>query len=168
SVMPLIKLANAQRGVHADGLAGAAHLPVRRYHGDFAYRRQALFQRLQPQRLDSVVIGQKDLLHLQQSSRRKKYRGRLPIRSGFDLAPRIRTIILARMIYLGPVSRGGLRVPPRRVTALRQVSRHGLRSGVSSCARFPAGSFLATMPAPAPPRQPAPLTDQGSTGPREP
>src|SRR5208337_4118141 len=131
SVMPLIKLANAQRGVHADGLAGAAHLPVRRYHGDFAYRRQALFQRLQPQRLDSVVIGQKDLLHLQQSSRRKKYRGGVPIRSGFDLAPRIRTIILARMIYLGCVSRGGPRgLPMVRFTV---VSVQGWRC----CSPFP-------------------------------
>src|SRR5208337_2713431 len=95
--MPLIKLTNAQRRMHADGLAGAAHLPIGRYHSDFAYRRQALFQSLEPRRLDPVVIGQKDLLHLKQSSRRKKYRG--GGRRAFDLAPRIRILIIARTAY---------------------------------------------------------------------
>src|SRR5436309_14106909 len=67
--MALVQGVDAQRRVEADGLAGGAHLALRRRHRHLAERGETRLERAKPWRVDAVIVGDQNALRCQNSLR---------------------------------------------------------------------------------------------------
>ena len=67
--MALVQGVDAQRRVEADGLAGGAHLALRRRHRHLAERGETRLERAKPWRVDAVIVGDQNALRCHNSLR---------------------------------------------------------------------------------------------------